>query len=224
MNLSENVIICGDIHANWAELNKLINIKRPDIILQCGDFGYWPNFEKYDINKIKSKNTKIYWCDGNHENHWELKKLRKKGVVEVVPNVFYMKRGSVFTLPDAKNVLFVGGADSIDKRMRTVGRDWFPEEIINQSDVYNLPDLKIDVIISHTCPEFLNKSLDDGYGFNGKFMDPSQVALNYVWEKYKPNLWYFGHFHVYRIIEKHNTKFTALGYAGSSQRWWIYYG
>ncbi len=64
------------------------------IILQTEDFGYWPH--KYDafrrflralLRRSDIKNTmpgildgriKIYWCDGNHENHDALDTLEAK--------------------------------------------------------------------------------------------------------------------------------------------------
>jgi len=225
MNSKENnIIICGDIHGYWSLLNQLISKKKPDIILACGDFGYFPNLDDYTTNhhNIKSNNTKIYWCDGNHEDHWSLEKLRKKKISEITPNVYYMKRGSVLQLDDGRNVLFMGGADSIDKRVRTLGYDWFPDEIITQRDIENLPDINIDIVISHTCPSIVNGALMKRGVFIEKFKDPSQEALTYIWEKYTPKLWYFGHFHTHLITNNGYTTFTALNYAGSSGRWWIY--
>jgi len=36
------ILITGDIHNDFGELNELINKKRPDLVICCGDFGYWP--------------------------------------------------------------------------------------------------------------------------------------------------------------------------------------
>jgi len=204
------IYVIGDVHGEWNLLNQFLNKKKPDIVLQCGDFGYWPNFnDSYELGNhirdiygnikkkrkwyqcsIKNKDTKIYFCDGNHEDHWSLTKLENN---EICSNIFYMKRGSILELPNKRKVLFIGGADSIDKHYRTIGIDWFPEEVISQKDIYNLPDEKIDIVISHTCPkEFLPEL---GFDF-GKSKDCSCDALSYVLEKYRPKLWYFGHWHI----------------------------
>ena len=37
------IIIMGDIHADFGALNRFVNKKQPDIILQTGDFGWWPH-------------------------------------------------------------------------------------------------------------------------------------------------------------------------------------
>ena len=37
------VIVIGDVHGEFNKLNAFLNKpKNIDIILQCGDFGYWP--------------------------------------------------------------------------------------------------------------------------------------------------------------------------------------
>ena len=74
----QKILVVGDTHGEWGRLNQLINTKCPDLILQCGDFGWWPKMEVtrpvlygqqkvWHLNGIKPKKTRVYWCDGNHE-------------------------------------------------------------------------------------------------------------------------------------------------------------
>jgi len=128
------MIITGDIHADFTQFNTFINKKKPETIICCGDFGYWPiyNDNKYknDVDLLKPQNTKIYWCDGNHEQHDLLDELVVKNgrqPIEVAENVFYVPRGCILTF-NGKNFLFMGGADSIDKQYRKIKIDWFPQE------------------------------------------------------------------------------------------------
>lgn len=183
---NKDIYVVGDVHGQFNDLNVFINKKKPDIVLQCGDFGYWP---KFDHETIKNPRTKIYFCDGNHEDHDALGGLVEN---EVFPNVYYMKRGSVLTLPDNRNVLFIGGALSIDKEYRTPHYDWFEQEVISEKDISSLPDINIDIVISHTAP--LKFVLFD-YHYDYKFYDVSRDLLDVVFDKYKPKLWYFGHMH-----------------------------
>jgi len=227
--MEDKILVVGDLHGEWELLNRLINKKQPDIILQCGDFGYWPKQsgttllsptrigfsgqplpkKKWFLDGIKNHNCKIYWCDGNHEDHWELKKVTN---TEILPNVFYMPRGSVLTLPDGRNVLFMGGAESTDRHVRTIGFDWFPEETITQTDLHDLPDKKVDIVISHTCPEeFLY-----GLTLSAKFYDPSIKALSYILERYKPMQWFFGHFHCRKEGFAKGCYWTCLNMANRS--------
>ena len=213
--MHKKIIITGDIHANFGNLNALISRKKPELVICCGDFGYWP--KQIPLN-IKNHNTKILFCDGNHEDHWELEKIEN---TEIKPNVFYMKRGSTYTLPDGRNILFMGGAYSIDKHLRLMGIDWFPEETISSKNLYNLPECNIDIFITHTCPkELLNDMLpyDDR-----KTNDPSNEALSQLWEIYKPKQWFFGHWHIFKQgILNDITEWTCLSATGFMDKWWVY--
>lgn len=213
-----SIIITGDIHAEFSQLNRLINRHRPELVICCGDFGYWPHQNWGSFDDIKPQDSKILWCDGNHEDFWSLRDRKQD---EIVPNVFYMPRGSTYTLPDGRVVMFMGGGDSIDKLNRTTGHTWFPEEVITQKDLYDLPDIKIDIMISHTCPKALENTMLEVNKY--KYGDPSTLALQQLWEMYKPKLWYFGHWHHYKELELGNTKLYALStcsYVGYG-KWWI---
>jgi len=211
------IMICGDIHGDWASLNTLISKKKPSLILQAGDFGYWPREPKYALEKIKPHDTKIYFCDGNHEDHWALKDVKDN---ELAPNIFYMSRGSVMTLPDGRNVLFFGGADSIDKEDRTLGFDWFPEEIPSYRDLAAIDklDMKIDIVISHTCPEDFTEM--DQWKWKDKVTDPTRKLLSVILDRFKPDLWYFGHWHDFLQGTCKGCKYTMMGHTHSG-RWGI---
>jgi len=215
-----NIIITGDIHGQFSYLNRLINRHKDwlDLVICCGDFGYWPNFT--DNHKLIKTHVPVLWCDGNHDNHWALKDLIKSGDLEITKNVFYMPRGSVYTLDDGRTILFMGGADSIDKDSRTIGHDWFPEEIITQNDITDLPDVKIDIFITHTCPVELYSTLVNYYDPNDDNPEPSNYALSTLWDIYKPSFWFFGHWHYYTKGRLHKTYWQALSYAGSNMKWW----
>lgn len=215
--MQRKIIVTGDIHNEFHLLNTLINKKRPELVICCGDFGFWPNKPwAQKLSSIKPKGAKVLWCDGNHEDHWA---LRDRVTDELAPNVFYMPRGSTYTLPDGRVIMFMGGADSIDKHMRTEGDTWFREEVIQQGDLYNLPDIKVDIFITHTCPLALVNDLRRIYEKNA---EPSNWALSELWKIYKPELWFFGHWHTYREGNLFGTKWYCLSYPKSDDRWWIY--
>ena len=210
------ILMIGDIHSDFSALNALLSKKKPELAICCGDFGYWPTFGS-DLTAIKvPEGTKILWCDGNHEDFWSLARREKD---EIVPNVIYMPRGSTYKLPDGRTILFMGGADSIDKNSRLKGIDWFPEEIITQSDFFNLPDIKVDIFVTHTCPTELVDGLTVYYPT--KKHEPSNYALSKLWKIYKPSLWFFGHWHRYKTdVLNEITKWYALSFPGQGTRWW----
>ena len=211
-------LIVGDIHNEFAYLNDLINKKQPDLLICCGEFGYWPNIPwAAQFTNIKPQNSKILWCEGNHEDFWS---LQRRETDELVPNVIYMPRGSTYTLPDGRVIMFFGGANSIDKNIRTLGVDWFPEEVITQKDLYNLPDIKVDIFITHTCSlEIKNIIIPRDHL---KENDPSYNALSELWNIYRPSLWYFAHFHFCKTGYQGDTKWTCLGAAGMDTKWWVW--
>lgn len=226
----DKVLIVGDIHGEWGKLNKLINNKEPDIVIQCGDFGWWPKMEhvsdtlynrrkgnKWKLKGVKPGNSKVYWCDGNHEDH---SMIKQNGYInEVYDNVYHASRGSTLELKDGRTILFIGGSDSIDKKYRTPSIDWFFEENISLKEFERAMnvDKKIDIIISHTCPyRFPVIEQYKDYG------DCNRYALDLILKKHKPDKWYFGHWHQFKEGEYLNTKWTCLDYPSHRGRWWVW--
>jgi Icc-related predicted phosphoesterase len=220
------VLACGDLHGDWGRINELINKRKPEVILQCGDFGWWPKLEvtkpvlyhqqkPWKLRGIKHEDTAVLWCDGNHEDH---ESLLEHGQGASYGLVQYMPRGSVATLPDGRIVLFFGGAESVDKDQRIQGVDWFPQETPTYKEFQSILDLPLqpDIIVSHTCPLEFNMVRCDV-----KMEDPTRQGLSALLHKFKPDLWVFGHWHTHRAGQYLNTKWIALDYPGHGGRWWI---
>jgi hypothetical protein len=244
----EDIIVTGDIHGNWGALNQLISRRKPKLILQTGDFGWWPRLnglpkprtkrnsfgrwiKPWNAFGIKCQGTKIYFCPGNHED-WEELLLRVSEPAHLYDEVYYMQRGAIAELPDGRIVLFMGGGLSIDRDSRTMGIDWFPQELIPYAEFYKLQEAgvdKIDIVISHTCPSEFNAGVDvqlrkkpDYAGRSYKYQDCSQQVLSAILEEYKPSLWYFGHFHLTAEGVHDTTKWYCLNYPENGGRWWRY--
>lgn len=207
--------------------------------------------------------TSMHFCDGNHEDHAALRDLVLNGGVnkkynpsmlvknltrlmpvptdykpisyEVAPNVHYHARGSTLTLPNGKVVLFVGGADSVDKDTRVPGYDWFKDEILTLDDFNHFPDVNVDVVISHTCPTYFDVNTNDEENYYGydKYSDPSRKVLDLVFDKYKPTQWYFGHWHLSQSDVYKDCSWTLLNTHDTDPRvrvnvsdgfndWWCY--
>lgn len=182
----------GDIHGKFKTLSYLIRTKRPELVIQLGDFGYWP--ELAEFNQLsKFTDVPVWFIDGNHENYTALNKFQYPIFTNCL--VDHVKRGEIRPLPNGMTALFMGGAYSIDKDLRTPGLDWFPEETIKGSQVYDLPvNRRIDVIFSHTCPQVLYQTMVNKCG-GLQISDPSTHYLQMLLEKYSPKLWYFSHWH-----------------------------
>ena len=207
------VIAIGDVHGEWGQLNDLINRRKPEIVLQCGDFGYFPAFP--EIHGEVKGDARVMWCDGNHDDHWAL----RDGVGEPVAGAEYQRRGT-FAEVAGMRVLFMGGALSIDQDRRIMGVSWWPDELISVADMARLPDIKegaVDLVVSHTCPwEF---KVDPPFSdMNGKLLDPSRRALSEILRRYRPRLWVFGHWHRWSQGNFEGTEWRCLNMLSHSDR------
>lgn len=240
--MPSKIMAVGDLHCEFGMLNALISRRRPDIVLQCGDFGWWPHMhgkfwdpeslKVHDQYCIKAGAAKIYWCDGNHENHDDIAERlewdRSGEYTFAGENTYYMPRGTVLTLPDERNVVFFGGAESIDKMHRREGVSWWRQEVPNQADYNFLEDnlerlgiKKIDIMITHTAPSSVTEEL--GYFSGAKVLDPTVKFLEHVLEKYQPRNWYFGHFHTSKQGKTKGCNWTALHMAHKFHAgWWAW--
>ena len=228
----QKIIVAGDLHCDWGPLNQLINKKKPDVILQCGDFGWWPHYHNgqfpgeskiFDQHGIKPQDTKIYWCDGNHENHEDLAIRIENNDLECAgKNIFYMPRGTVLQLEDGRNVLFFGGAYSVDKHARVEGESWWRGEIPTHADFLrmeqNTEGKKIDIVISHTAPKVFADIV--GKDFIYKAKDPTVQFLDHILERFKPARWVFGHYHRFLEGRTGGCKWTALSHTRYNT-WWV---
>ena len=192
----KRIMLLGDVHGGWASLTKLIKKERPELIIQLGDFGYFPRSDFFgygDTSSINLMGANIVFCGGNHEDWYSLNEIARSNRLEISPGIFYAPRCSTMVLPDERKILFMGGAASIDRNVRIEGVDWFREEIILEGVMYRLPDINIDVLACHTTPlEFL--PIKDSF----EFPDPSRGILSEIVKKYSPPNLYCAHWHVKR--------------------------
>lgn len=235
------IVFLGDVHGCFDVLNRVITNENPDIIIQAGDFGIWPGlyskvktknknipiyfckgnhedhdvldtYEQFKVSNLKTGkrvlNTYLSDVRGLSE-----KEIRKKINIKFInsDNIFFCNTGSVLNIDDI-NILFIGGAESIDKDLRVIGRSWWPQELLRQSECDYILDYieknKIDIIVSHTCPKsILYKMVDID---NKKYKDPTCVFLDMVYQKTSPKFWFFGHFHKKNTFKYENTIFNAL--------------
>jgi hypothetical protein len=105
---------------------------------------------------------------------------------------------------------------STDKEWRTTGYDWFPDEAISVDEVKAIPDTKVDIAISHTCPRDFAI-----LGCDMMQKDDSRMALSYVLHRFMPSLWFFGHFHYHMSGQYRNCRWEGLTMAGCAH-WWTW--
>lgn len=226
--MKTKVLLVGDTHGVFGPLNTLINQQRPDIIVQLGDLGYWPNVWPERLETINTQGADLLFCDGNHEDLESLYSKHPKTKdesVQLAKHIYWIPRGTIINLPVLGTTLFFGGANSIDKDWRTPGYDWFSNELPTYGDIdtydyfrklYAEHNQKVKTVVSHTAP---NK-FDFMKHFHGAEEDPTTQFLNKILEETKPENWYFGHWHGHFTGTCENTKYEGLNHSTSGGTWW----
>ena len=170
---ARRIIVAGDWHGNTAWARKVIRRAKtlladeePRIILHLGDFGVWPgpggqSYLAGVSDALKSADAVLWFVDGNHEAfpllHDKADQNRRMllgsiGEGEIAPGIYWQPRGTRW-LWHGRTWLALGGGVSLDKAIRTEGRDWWPEEEITDDEEYAaIESGRADVMVTHDCP------------------------------------------------------------------------
>ena len=236
------IMYLGDLHGNFNLINQYL--KRFDIkdayIIQVGDFGVGFNGmlkEKrtleYTHTELVKRNVIVYAIRGNHDY---------KPYFDNDPfgftNIKLVKDYTVLNL-EGQNILCIGGAVSVDRMMRktknqkagnfdikTGNESWWPDEIFNWEDD-KLVDLRdINVVVTHTAPDYCVPDNGNGFGpfVNGLVANDPDLKLDLLEERRKMTLAFqtvkmyndvklhlYGHFHRSDMITIDGTEHRLLG-------------
>lgn len=236
------IFVTGDIHGliDIRKLNTKLfikgnNLTKNDYVICTGDFGLIFSVsenkqEKYWLNWLKNKPWTTLFVDGNHENFERLYELPTKqmfdGEVGIVnESIFHLKRGEIYNIQGNKIFTF-GGAESIDKDMRTPNVTWWKQEIPSYLEMmHGLNNLEkhnynVDYILTHTAPKEIIKELEnlinEEYNINNndislKITDNTAEFLSEINKLANFKKWYFSHFHEDLMInEKFITQYNTI--------------
>lgn len=158
------VAVAGDWHGNtqWAvAVIEQIAEEHPEIglILHAGDFGIWPGPQgKRYLDVVEKRCAQhgltIWFVPGNHEDYGQINsgKTDDDGRRVFRPHVLALPRGQRWRWHD-RVWLALGGAVSIDRVERVVGRSFWWEEEITDADVAAACEGgPVSVMLTHDCP------------------------------------------------------------------------
>ena len=214
------IALLGDIHGNVTSLKIAINhavAAGASSIFQLGDFELFLDQEQ-EANEIasvvKDSPIPVYFEDGNHDDCSRWTQLTD--ITEVLPNLFYVPRGTVFEL-DGRTIAVMGGAASIDKEMRLrMKRQWDPKENITPEEqdrlLKNAEGRVIDLFLTHCPPSaiielYFNPLWKLRFGVSADWTDPNEHIIEDLWHKLGTPHIYSGHMHRrivgpnYRILD-----------------------
>jgi predicted phosphodiesterase len=215
-----NVLYIGDMHGAWHRAIETLNSVvsdckdrgyRIDRIVQVGDFGFWPRLEKMPGMEI-DLGIPFYFIDGNHDDHDILNVMVENNSPfphHKYKGVKYIERCTIMD-----NVFHLGGAESIDKHMRTYGVDWSPMENIRSSDYYKAVshDQKCDVMVCHETSDA---------GFNILMADKSmskdtpdgksnRSIISALIDHFDAKMLVHGHYHHHKIYDVDGVQHISL--------------
>lgn len=206
----ELVAFAGDWHGSIRRAEAACReLKHVSTIIHVGDFGYWTNIPGtrkflYRLNRVLEENDQVLlWIDGNHEDHSRIAKLITDpvtGLQPVTQRIWHIPRGHRWVW---NNLVWMGlgGAHSIDRKWRTPGHDWWPEESLTDKDIeYASRPGPVDVMVTHDCPQGVDIPVlrggssqwprEDVYA-----SDIHRSILRTVVDDVSPRLLVHGHYH-----------------------------
>ena len=212
--------VTGDCHGQYHRIYNFIQrfgLGEDDTIIVCGDMGlYWNDNKKDAEEKIKTYETmchgvNLWWIDGNHENFNIIKTFGNKPY-KCSPHITYIPRGTDICVKinnETKHLLFVGGADSVDKFWRTENVSWWADETISDEDVEKVKPGYYDYVFTHCCPYeevqqgkcwlFTLSNISESNAIHN-----SEKQLQKIFDKIEFGHHYYGHYHVNKqTSEKH---------------------
>lgn len=199
------IVVAGDWHGNAGHALGVIRaaaglLRGEDwpLIVHLGDFGVWPGREgtaylRSVEEECARRRVRIWFIDGNHEDFTQLESLRYLGPVRWLP------RGTRWNW-HGRTWLALGGGVSLDRAVRTEGRDWWPEEEITGAQAAEAAaGGAADVMVTHDCPSGVVHSFPPP----PRFWDPRDLArsgrhqerLQGVVDQVRPGWLLHGHLH-----------------------------
>jgi hypothetical protein len=234
----------GDIHGEFDILKN--NIKKHDIknacVFLCGDFGVGfrynnPVNEKKEKRRLqefnlflKKRNIFLYVIRGNHDNPALFDGNHN------FTNIIFMQDYDIVEVGEF-TYLGIGGATTVDRKPnhnfkdlmgrnypgRTENVDWWPgdEKIVyDEGRLNNIAG--VDVVLTHTCPDFVYPPVLGGTVYKWCECDPDlkneliaeRELVTKIYNKLNElnviKAWFYAHFHQTHWQIHNNTKFQLL--------------
>lgn len=182
----------GDIHGKHDEYLSIIDGCEKSV--QVGDFGigFGHKGEPDFINDMLPEGHRF--IRGNHDNPAKCRQCSN-----------WIPDGTI-----EDDVMYLGGAWSIDAAWRTPGLSWWEDEELPFYQLVDLTDryasAKPRIMVTHTAPIEIPRMM----GFNIGKGSQTEQALSAMWKYHKPDVWMVGHWHqsLDKVVD--GTRFICL--------------
>jgi Icc-related predicted phosphoesterase len=217
--MNKLTIILGDTHGEWKTV--FYNIKQKDIsnatIIHVGDVGVgFKKSEKEELEVLMrvneflaERNIEMLAIRGNHDNPDYFNGSYRFSNLKLLADY------TTLTLND-EQFMFVGGAISIDRHMRTDGLDYWSSEKF-QFNEDRIKGQKCDVLVTHTAPKWLGLNSKGPIQWHlnqdknlWEELEQERQDMNYLYNRMQPKKFYCGHFHMRMEIMNEYTQARIL--------------
>lgn len=159
----KRILMVGDLHANTGVAFQAIDRAAEldaDVILQVGDFGFWPRQQsgRSFLTKVEARlarrDLELWWIDGNHEDFDRLdaRPISPDGRRKISRHIWHLPRGFRWQW-GVSTWVAAGGAISVDQYGRAKGLSWFPEEALTDEQADDVIAAgPAQVLVSHDAP------------------------------------------------------------------------
>ena len=174
-------LFIGDVHGLFPFYENIIRGRKDTI--QLGDMGVgFPDGGYPDWDMMREGNHRF--IRGNHDN----------------PRVCFTHTQCIKDGTVEEDMMFIGGAVSIDKAYRREGYSWWPEEEMSVEKGYELLDkyntAKPRIMVTHECPESISYYLLVAMSARKlDFPSVTRQVFESMFHYHKPKLWIFAHWH-----------------------------
>lgn len=204
------IYVTGDTHGNidCFDRSKTKIIKKDDILIVCGDFGFlWDDSDR-ELKKfeyLKKRKYTILFIEGTHENFNVLEVFPTVdfcggAAIRLADNIYCLLRGYVYTIEDKKVFTFGGGQIPDKTNVVEVAPGWEKQVPTYEQMEFAAHSLKengmsVDYIITHEPPNQICKLIDHEAPVTtlGNFF--TKVSQKVEFEK-----WFFGALHTDRKL------------------------
>lgn len=195
-------LFIGDVHGKFGRYKTII--KNHINSIQVGDMGvgfFDPRTAKpfgNPPNAVMNRGGHRF-IRGNHDNPQQCRRHKlciNDGTVE-------------------GDVMFIGGALSIDRMMRVKDFTWWQDEELSSQEWDTMFQIfrsqRPRVMVTHECPESIADTVMAARNMT-KLMDRSitRVAFQGMLQEHQPDIWIFGHWHVSFDQLINGTRFVCL--------------
>ena len=195
-----DAILMGDIHgpAKFPALREAAEGPLP--VIQIGDFGFGfgGDFDREAEAFLADSDGRVRFIRGNHDD---------PAVCRRMPG--FIEDGTV-----EGETMFIGGAWSMDWRIRKRGVNWWPDEEVTQEEFDRLlgvyRETRPKAMVTHDGPD---STFGRMFGYDRLFDTRTGRMLSRFLNAHQPEIWVFGHHH--RSVEFDDeltgTLFRCLG-------------